>query len=180
VHLQRLHACTPAIPKVIDLVHVEFDPVIEQSQLNVLAVIVEQLDVDRRMFGDDPFPNGSGQVRMAVRQGMHERQGNPTHAGNAACMLRVEQVEVFRQSPIDLMVVRHDAARRRSAIKPLRDRLALGATVIQPAISDEPGCFTGDFQAQRRHARIGRRDGPGRARNGSGGERVHRARVYPT
>ena len=134
--------------------HVEVDPLVQQPDLQFLGVVGEDLQVDRRMGGDDAFPGGAGQVRVEVVEPFHPEQRRLAVARDPLVVVAIEQLQVLQQRLVDLLVVGQHRRIDVAVAENLARRLALGALVVEAAVGDQLRGQGGEFRSQVRTHRF--------------------------
>lgn len=85
--------------------HIETQSLIEQAHLHFLRVVIEQLQVDRRMIGADPLPDSPGEIGLKLSEPLHQFGCHLTTAGHPRGMVGIKQLEMLAQRRIDLLAV---------------------------------------------------------------------------
>ena len=131
-----------------DLHHVVIDAGIQQQEFQFLGLVGEALDVQHGVGGDHALPGRTCYIRVVVSQTLQPHQGGLAIFLHPGRVLRVEEVQMFTQRPVDLLVGGDQAGRWRGAGKGTAQRLLLGALVVQSAVGNQPGRLVGDLGAQ--------------------------------
>ena len=131
-----------------NLHHVVIDASVQQQEFQFLGLVGEALDVQHGVGGDHALPGRTYYIRVVVGQALQPHHGGLAIFLHPGRMLRVEEVQMFAQCPVDLLVGGDQAGRRRGAGKGAAQCLLLGALIVQAAIGDQPGRLVGDLGAQ--------------------------------
>ena len=131
-----------------DLHHVVIDAGIQQQEFQFLGLVGEALDVQHGVGGDHALPGSTCYIRVVVSQTLQPHQGGLAIFLHPGRVLRVEEVQMFTQRPVDLLVGGDQTGRGRGAGKGTAQRLLLGALVVQSAVGNQPGRLVGDLGAQ--------------------------------
>ena len=131
-----------------DLHHVVIDAGIQQQEFQFLGLVGEALDVQHGVGGDHALPGRTCYIRVVVSQTLQPHQGGLAIFLHPGRVLRVEEVQMFTQRPVDLLVGGDQAGRWCGAGKGTAQRLLLGALIVQAAIGNQSGRLVGDLGAQ--------------------------------
>ena len=131
-----------------DLRHVVSDAGIQQQEFQFLGLVGEALDVQHGVGGDYALPGSTHYIRMVVGQALQPHRGCLAIFLHPGRVLRIKQVQMFAQRPVDLLVGGDQAGRWRGAGKGTAQRLLLGALIVQTAVGNQSGRLVGDLGAQ--------------------------------